>query len=483
MRIRDTRPGGFTRRDAIAGAAAAWATTTAIPARAAQRSRPLPTLDGELRFDKATRRAAADDFGHLVHKAPEAVLLAGSRDDVAKTIRWAGRRGLKFAARGNGHSTFGRSQVERGIVADMSRLRNIGAVEGDRIVVEAGAKWSEVLGVTLAQGLTPPVLTDYLELSAGGTLVVGGVGGTTSAFGVQADNVIEIEVVTGTGETIACSAENHPHLFDAVRAGLGQVGVVTRATLKLVRAPESVRRFLLFYPDLDTMLEDARALAGQDRIDAVQGAIVATPGNGFVYRLDVAKYFNAQPPDDSELLAGLSDDAARREPATIAYRDYLYRLAPLEAALRANGQWDYPHPWLTTFIGDRQVESVVGTELAALTPPSDLGPLGQIVLSPIRTSAISSPLLRMPSDGLSYAFNLVRLPATADRRAARRLVEANKATYRRIKAAGGTLYPVSALSLSRRQWRDHFGPAFAQLEAAKRRFDPENTLTPGYEVF
>ena len=122
-------------------------------------------------------------------------------------------------------------------------------------------------------------------------------------------------------------------------------------------------------------------------------------------------------------------------------------------------------------------------ELAALEPPADLGPLGQIVLSPLRTSAISSPLLRMPSDELSYAFNLVRLPATGDRRAAGRLVEANQATYRRIKAAGGTLYPVSALALSRRQWRDHFGPAFAQLEAAKRRFDPHDTLTPGYEVF
>ena len=168
---------------------------------------------------------------------------------------------------------------------------------------------------------------------------------------------------------------------------------------------------------------------------------------------------------------------------TIAYRDYLHRLAPLEAALRANGQWHFPHPWLTTFIGDRQVESVVNAELAALKPPADLGPLGQIVLSPIRTSAISSPLLRMPSDELSYAFNLVRIPATDDRRAARRLVEANQAIYRRIKAAGGTLYPVSALSLSRRQWRDHFGPAFAQLEAAKRRFDPDDTLTPGYEVF
>ena len=477
-------PGRITRRNVLAGAAAvAWATATVTPARAAQRPSAPPALDGELCFDEAARRAAADDFGHIVHRMPAAVLLAESGDDVAKTIRWAARRGRRFAPRGNGHSTFGRSQVEDGIVADMSRLQHVGAVRGNRVTVEAGATWSKVLRATRAEGMTPPVLPDYLELSVGGTLVVGGVGGTTSAFGVQSDNVIALRVVTGTGEQVTCSAEKHADLFDAVRAGLGQVGVITAATLKLIPAPTSVRRCPLFYPDLGTVLRDARVLARDDRFDAVQGAIVAAPSGGLVFRLDVAKYFDAEPPDDDALFAGLSDDPARRDPTTIAYVDYLNRLAPLEAALRANGQWFFPHPWLTTFIGDRQVESVVNSELAALEPLADLGPFGQVVLSPIRHSTVSSPLLQLPSDELAYAFNLIRIPATNDRSEARRLVKANKATFRRVSAAGGTLYPVSAFSLSRRQWRDHFGPAFAQLEAAKRRFDPGHTLSPGYDIF
>ena len=118
-----------------------------------------------------------------------------------------------------------------------------------------------MLRATLAQGKTPPVLTDYLELSVGGTLIVGGVGGTTSAFGVQSDNVIDIEVVTGEGKKVTCSASDNAGLFNAVRAGLGQLGVITKATLKLVAAPESVRRFLLVYPDLATMLRDERLLS------------------------------------------------------------------------------------------------------------------------------------------------------------------------------------------------------------------------------
>jgi FAD/FMN-containing dehydrogenase len=62
-------------------------------------------------------------------------------------------------------------------------------------------------------------------------------------------------------------------------------------------------------------------------------------------------------------------------------------------------------------------------------------------------------------------------------------VDANKAAYGRVKAAGGTLYAVSAFPLSTGEWRDHFGSAFGLLDAAKRQYDPDEILTPGYEIF
>jgi cytokinin dehydrogenase len=444
---------------------------------------PPPPLDGVLRFDETTRKGRADDFGHIVHHIPEGVLLPGSADDIAKTIQWTAQWGGRFAPQGQRHSTFGRSQVPKGIVADMSTLRRIGPIDGDRVVVEAGAVWSDVLRAALAHGKTPPVLPDYLELTVGGTLIVGGVGGATSAFGVQSDNVIDLEVVTGEGKKVICSASNDADLFNAVRAGLGQVGVIAKATLKLVAAPESVRRFQLVYPDLATMLRDERLLSADNRFDSVQGAIVAAPSGGFAFRLDAVKNFNGDPPDDNVLLVGLSDVLAQRQPTTIEFFDYLNRFAAFEATLRANGQWFFPHPWLMTFIGDSQVESVVNAELDALNPAMDLGPFGQVALVPIPGSAISSPLLRIPADDLCYAFNLVRIPATYDASEANRLIHANEATYARVKATGGTLYPVSAFPMSKGEWRDHFGSAFGQLDAAKQQYDPDEILTPGYEIF
>jgi FAD/FMN-containing dehydrogenase len=452
---------------------------------AAQTKDVPPQLDGELSYDKAAREAAADDFGHIVHNEPEAVLTPGSADDIAATIAWAAGRGRMFAPQGQHHSNFGRGAAENGIVADMTALRSVGEVDGDTVVVGAGAKWSEVLAKTLPAGKTPPVLAEYLELSIGGTIAVGGVGGTTSTYGLQSDNVVEMDVVTGKGEKLTCSAAHHTDLFDAMRAGLGQCGVITSATLTLQDAPTSARRYLLIYPDLATMLTDARLLGGgaSDRFEAVQGAVMPSPQGGMVYRLDVAKYFTGDEPDDEALLAGLSDDPAKRQVTTHTYFEYLNRLAMLEGLLRKNGQWFFPHPWITTFVGDSHVEALVGDELSRLKPPVDLGQFGQVVLSPIRRAAITSPLVRLPADDLCYAFNYVRVPTTDDAGIAGELVEANKAMYQRVRDAGGVLYPVSAFPLDKQEWRDHFGSTFGLLEEAKRRYDPGHVLTPGYDIF
>ena len=452
---------------------------TVLPTR--KRLAP-PPLDGAIRFDDRARAAAADDFGHLVHRAPDGVLLPASGEDVAATVRWVADQGGRFAAQGRQHSVYGRSQARGGIVADMRRLRTVHGVQHDRVVVDVGATWTAVLAATLPQGLTPPVLPDYLELSVGGTLVVGGVGGTTWRLGVVSDHVLELRVVTGRGETVTCSPTRNPSLFDAVRAGLGQVGVITRAALRLVPAPQQVRRFLLFYADLATMLGDQRLLTHEHRFEGVQGAALPAQGGGWMFRLEVVKEFSGNPPDDVVLLAGLSDDRPKAQPSTLPYRDYLTRFTALEQLLRSNGQWGFPHPWLTTFVGDTSVESVVTGELAELTP-ADLGPFGQIVLSPILRESVTSPLLRLPPDTVCYTFNLFRLPATDDSGHGRRLVMANRAVYDRVRGAGGTLYPVSAFPMSRADWRTHFGPAFSQLSDAKREHDPTHVLTPGYEVF
>jgi cytokinin dehydrogenase len=48
----------------------------------------LPPLDGVLYTDNTTL-AAADDFGHIVHRQPIAVLKPGSIEDIIRIIQFA----------------------------------------------------------------------------------------------------------------------------------------------------------------------------------------------------------------------------------------------------------------------------------------------------------------------------------------------------------------------------------------------------------
>jgi cytokinin dehydrogenase len=135
----------------------------------------IPGLDGELTLDPAALAEAADDFGHIVSRTPVAVLRPASANDIMKMVKYANEHGLKVAMRGQGHSTMGQAQVDGGVVIDSRSLNVIHAIEADRAVVDAGVTWSSLLSSSLPEGLTPPVLTDYLDLSVGGTLSVGGI--------------------------------------------------------------------------------------------------------------------------------------------------------------------------------------------------------------------------------------------------------------------------------------------------------------------
>jgi len=469
---------------------AGFGVTAAVASRAngfmtAARAHPdssLPT-SGDLSSDPGVRGAAAQDFGRLVHKQPRAVFRPTSSADIASLIRWAGSRGLKVAARGQGHSIYGRALTEDGIVIDMNSISTIRPVLTDRIVVEAGATWRSVLEATLAQGLTPPVLTNYLGLSIGGTIAVGGIGARSSRHGMQTDQIIELGVITGDGNELTCSATSNPDLFNGVRAGLGQCGIITQVTLRLVRAPERVRRYQLFYRDLASLTSDQRRVLTEQRFDQLQGAVLPDGHGGWKYQLEGAVWYDRDAaPDDKAMLWTLSDDRKVAVIADQTYHDDALAFAKFETLLRSKGQWSNPQPWLLTFLPGSNAEQVAGEILARLTS-DDIGPFGRITYYPMFTSAFRTPLVRLPDEGVVFPFNVIRIPTSGEAATVELMVAQNRLLYDLIRKAGGVQYPVGAFPMSGNDWKDHFGSSLPLFREAKQHYDPANSLTPGYNIF
>jgi FAD/FMN-containing dehydrogenase len=210
-----------------------WVSAAELEHQATTLAEDFPDFDGALLLDDASRAAAADDFGHLVHRQPLAVLKPGSVNDVVKLVRFARRNNIQVGARGQGHCTQGQAQVQAGVVVDMTTLTTIHEVNPTNALVDGGTRWLDLLAQTIPQGLTPPTLVDFLELTVGGTLSLGGIGSQAFRHGPQVDNVLELQVVTGEGELVSCSATHNTALFEAARSGLGQFGLIVRARVGL----------------------------------------------------------------------------------------------------------------------------------------------------------------------------------------------------------------------------------------------------------
>lgn len=448
--------------------------TTLDPAR-------LPPLDGEFRTDRAALDAAAVDFGGLVSARPGAVLRPGSVDDVTAVVGLAARDGIPVAARGCGHSCHGQALAPGGIVVELGALSRIGVVEADRVSVGAGATWRAVVEATAPAGLTPPVLTDYLGLSVGGTLAVGGIGGASHRHGLHTDTVVDLDVVTGDGVLRTCSAEHDPDLFRAVLGGLGQAGIVTRAMLRLVARPARVRTYTLSYPSIAALTADQRLLLRERRVDHLQGQVVAGE-SGWRYLLAAAAFHDpAAEPDDGAVLAGLAHTRGDEVVEDVAYGEFADRLALAEAYQRGTGEWSHPHPWWNAFLPDSTADVLLARLDTELTP-ADLGASGLMLVYPVFTAPLRTPLVRVPAEPVVFLVAILRYAPPDDPAATDRLVAANRDWYSRARDLGGTRYPVGAIPFAPEDWREHFGAAWPAFAEALGRYDPAGILAPGQGI-
>ncbi len=456
-----------------------WVSAAELATGRANLADAFPHFRGRLHFDDASLTAAADDFGHAIHRRPLAVLKPAAVSDIVRLLQFTSRHGIQVAARGQGHSTLGQAQVAAGVVIDLSTLATIHEVNDHDALVDAGVRWSDLLRQTLPKGLAPTVLNDYIELSIGGTLSVGGVGSQSFRRGAQVDNVLELTVVTGRGELMTCSPTRHRQLFDAVRSGLGQFGVIVQARVHLVPALPKTRYYKLTYEDLPVFLDDLLRLVQAGRFDTVQGFVNALTGGGWNYTLEATKNFSPRHlPDDAALLAGLSPEVTSED---ITYFDYLDRLAPTVAFLKQIGVWSFPHPWVDLLIPTSQAESFIAGTLADLDP-ADVGQ-GPIIVYPYVGSHFTAPNFRKPGGETFFLFGLLRtaVPPTPERSA--ELVAANRRLYEQARDVGGFFYPVDSVPMSPDDWQRHFGDRWPQFQAAKQAFDPDHLLAPGQEIF
>ena len=212
-------------------------------------------FQGEVIVEAKLFDLISTDFAMTVRTCtiPSVILRPGNIQDIKIGIRLAKELGVSLVVRGSqvSHSAGGQAQ-SKGILLDISTFNSVELCRcGRSIKVGAGAMWNDVIQHTLDRGLMPPVVNNYQSLSVGSLLrryyLRGGCGIFVPIQGIQAGHVEEVDVVNGKGVLVRASPNVNKDLFDLVRGGLGQFGVITSLTIPLIKARRRILTLKALY--------------------------------------------------------------------------------------------------------------------------------------------------------------------------------------------------------------------------------------------
>ncbi len=162
-----------------------------------------------------------------IYRIPPAVVAhPRTRDELIAVVRAALAVGMPVTARGAGTSCAGNA-VGPGLVIDVSRhLRTIHSVDPETrtAVVDPGVVQEALQQAARPYGLRlGPDPSTSTRCTVGGMIGNNACGPRALGYGRMSDNVVALEVITGTGEIVHLGAEDIPELRSLVAGNLGTI--------------------------------------------------------------------------------------------------------------------------------------------------------------------------------------------------------------------------------------------------------------------
>jgi len=189
---------------------------------------------------------------------PDAVVFPSNVEDVSKVLKLANTERFYVTPRGAGTGLSGGSiPVSGGVVLSLERMRRILSIDKKNLiaVVEPGVVNFELQMELGRAGLFfPPEPTSLRYCTIGGNIAECAGGPRSVKYGVTRDYVTGLEVVLPTGEIMETGTQTVKGVtgYDLTRLIVGSegtLGIVTKATLRLLPFPKAVNTILAIFND------------------------------------------------------------------------------------------------------------------------------------------------------------------------------------------------------------------------------------------
>jgi glycolate oxidase len=199
------------------------------------------------------RRAYETDALSAYRALPLAVVLPGSTAEVAAVMRYLGAAGVKVVPRGAGTSLSGGAlPSEDAVVVGLARLNHILAIDYDNRIarVEAGVTNLNITNAVQHRGFFyAPDPSSQLACTIAGNVAMNSGGAHCLKYGVTTNNVLGLRVVLVDGTVVDLGGAHLDaagyDLLGLMVGSEGQLGIVTEATVRILRAAEGARPMLM----------------------------------------------------------------------------------------------------------------------------------------------------------------------------------------------------------------------------------------------
>ena len=210
---------------------------------------------------------------------------------------------------------------------DVSGLTGVVAVDVHEATadVQGMCTYEDLVHVTLPLGLIPLVVPQLRSITLGGAVTGLGIESTSFRNGLPHESVVEMDVLTGSGELV--TTRPGEDLFDAFPNSYGSLGYATRIRIRLERVPGYVDLRHLRFDDLDSLAKTVEEVVEHGehagvRVDALDG-VAFEPGESY---LTLATWREEPAPtSDYTGMDLFYRSLQQRETDTLTTYDYLWR--------------------------------------------------------------------------------------------------------------------------------------------------------------
>jgi FAD/FMN-containing dehydrogenase len=414
----------------------------------------------------------------LIDRRPALIVRCRTACDVAAALACAHRAGHEVSVRGGGHNVAGRAVSDGGVMIDLAEMKGI-AIDPERktATAEGGVIWAELNDAAAEHGLA---VTGGAVSGTGiaGYTLGGGLGWLMAKYGLAADNLLAVELVTSEGDVLHVDAASHADLFWALRGGGGNFGVATSFTYRL-HPVRTIVGGLIAHPidaasDLLRFYRDAVAEASDD-LTVFAGLVHAPDGSG-------AKL--------SALVVCHTGDAAEAERELAPFKTWgsplMVEVGPMPYAVM-NTILDAGYPagslnyWLSSFTRGLPDELIdIAVERFAAVP----SPMTAILLEHFHGAVTRIGASETAVPHRDEGWNLV-IPSVWTNPADNDVnVAWSRETFAAMRPHLGNGRWLNYLGDDQADnaVRSAFGPNFDRLREVKRRYDPDNVFHLNHNI-